>query len=117
MKNIIIGLTLILGISTTAVAQKNENKDLKTESIVVEGVCNACKKRIEEAAYIPGVKLAEWNKATNLLTVTYKPSKTNTTKISEAIAQRGHHAGELKADRATYEKLPACCAYESTHKH
>lgn len=96
---------------------QSKSSDIKTETIKVEGVCNSCKKRIEDAAYIPGVKHAEWDKTSSLLTVSYKSSKTSTNKIEQAVAAKGHHAGDVKADRATYEKLPPCCAYESNHKH
>ena len=115
MKKILFIIALPVSLMTTTFAQNKT--DLKTESIKVEGVCSSCKKRIENAAYIPGVKLAQWDKMTGLLTVTYKTSKTDVDHISKAVAQKGHHAGEVKADRATYEKLPPCCAYETNHKH
>lgn len=115
MKNIFIILAIFLG--STSIVHAQQKEDLVTETIKVEGVCNSCKSRIEKASYIGGVRHAEWDKETNLLTVTYKSSKTNKEAIAKAIADKGHTADNQKADRNAYEKLPSCCAYESNHKH
>ena len=90
-------------------------KDIATEKITVQGTCSQCKKRIEDAAYTPGVKRAEWNKDTKELTVTYKPSKTSLQKIEENIARAGHDAGDVHATDSAYNQLPECCAYKSEH--
>lgn len=87
-------------------------KDIATEKIKVSGTCEQCKKRIENAAYIGGVKRAEWDKSSKELTVTYKPSKTSLKKIEENIAKAGHDAGDVKATESDYNKLPECCAYK-----
>lgn len=89
-----------------------EKKDIATEKIKVSGNCDQCKKRIENAAYIDGVKRAEWDKETNILTVTYRPSKASLQKIEEHIAKAGHDAGDVKATEEDYNKLPGCCAYK-----
>lgn len=115
MKQILLAIGLQIVLFAPVVAQNKS--DLKTDNIKVEGVCNSCKKRIEAAAYIPGVKQASWEKTSGILTVTYKSSKTDPNTISKAIAAKGHSTEAVKADRSTYEKLPACCAYESNHKH
>lgn len=90
-------------------------KDIVTEKITVQGNCGQCKKRIEDAAYINGVKRAEWNKETKELTLTYRPSKTSLKQVEENIARVGHDAGDVHATDSAYNELPECCAYKSEH--
>ncbi|MFT4062817.1 MAG: heavy-metal-associated domain-containing protein [Edaphocola sp.] len=111
MKRIAGVLLLICNLISPSFGQAAA-KDIVTEKINVSGVCGECKKRIEEAAYVPGVKRAEWNVATKILTVTYRPSKTTLKNIEEHIAAVGHDAGEVKAKDQDYQKLPGCCAYK-----
>lgn len=114
MKNVIYMIATWMAIfCTMPVISAQTNKDVSTATIHVDGVCNACKKRIETAAYLPGVKNANWDKATGQLTVTFRPSKTSVEKISTEITKVGHNAGELKAHEDAYNKLPACCSYNN----
>ncbi len=112
----ITGLIAFLIISI-APSFAQAKKDITTEKIRVNGTCGACKKRIEAAAYSPGVKLAEWDKTTKELTVTYRPSKTSLEKIEADIIATGHDAGEQKASDSSYQSLPPCCAYKDEHAH
>ena len=109
MKRILSVIALIL--CTLGFSFAQDKKDISTEKIKVSGNCEQCKKRIENAAYIGGVKRAEWDKNTKELTVTYRPSKTSLQKIEEHIAKAGHDAGDVKATEEDYKKLPGCCAY------
>lgn len=84
---------------------------LKTETISVNGNCGDCKKRIENAADIKGVKLTAWNQKTHVATVTYNPDKVSLSVIAKAIAKAGYDAGSEKAPDAAYKKLPDCCRY------
>lgn len=120
MKNIIAILIVLVSItflSTNAVAQSKSK--VRTESIKVEGNCGMCKKRIEDAAYIKGVKRAEWSSETGLLTVTYNSKKTSIDKITNSIVNVGHDANGVKATDKIVEALPACCNYrhEDAEKH
>lgn len=117
MKHLFIATALLVATTASLFAQKKSSNTTTTAEIKVEGVCSACKKRIENAAYLPGVKLAEWNKETNKLTVVYNNTKVSTAQIEKEIALKGHTTENQKADRDTYEKLPPCCAYETNHKH
>ncbi|WP_118972186.1 heavy-metal-associated domain-containing protein [Taibaiella koreensis] len=107
----IFGIFALL-IASLSFASAQDKKDITTEKIKVSGTCGQCKKRIENAAYISGVKRAEWDKGTKELTVTYRPSKTTLHQIEEHIAKAGHDAGEVKATEADYSNLPQCCAYK-----
>jgi len=111
MKNFshVLALFLIFSLNfLNAYAQKSSTV---TEKITVQGVCNMCKERIEEAAYLPGVKRAEWDKTSHQLTVTFRSDKVSLTKIEQNIAKAGHDAGPLKAANKDYQSLPNCCAY------
>lgn len=111
MKRFIIFLSIIAS-SFSALAQEGK-KDIVTEKFKVEGNCDMCKKRIEEAAYTKGVKRAEWNKADHTLTLTYKPSKTTADAVLASVAKVGHSSDRAEAKEADYNKLPQCCHYKT----
>lgn len=90
-----------------------QSEDVKTETFKVDGNCGMCKKRIEDAAYIKGVKRADWNKEDHILTVIYRPSKTSSEAIHQAIAKAGHSTATVAAADADYKKLPECCQYKT----
>ena len=106
-------LAILICFLTASFAQ--DKKDISTEKIKVSGTCGQCKKRIEDAAYAPGVKRAEWDKNAQELTVTYRPSKTSVKEIEQKIAAAGHDAGSTKASDERYNNLPECCAYKNDH--
>ncbi len=89
------------------------NPNVVTGVFKVDGTCGQCKQRIEDAAYIKGVKFAEWNKETHDLTVKYDSTKTTADKILQSVAKAGHDAGDFKATNEDYTKLPSCCKYKS----
>lgn len=88
-----------------------QTQPVATATIHVKGNCEECKKRIENAADIPGVKFSEWDEAQQLITVTYRPDKVNVEQIEKAIAKSGHDAGNQKSGTKEYGKLPKCCRY------
>ena len=52
-----------------------------------------------------------WDKDTQMIHLQYDPQKTSPKAISKAIAKVGHDTDMDKADKAVYDKLPACCHY------
>lgn len=106
MRTIIIFLSLFIAITTQA-----QDKSVKTATIAVKGNCEECKKRIENAADIKGVKLAVWDEDAQTITVTYKTDKVTLQQIETAIAASGHDVGTTKGNDANYKKLPECCKY------
>ena len=117
MKRIII-FAAILGTTFNNSFAQSEKKKVETKTVHVSGVCDDCKERIENAAYIPGVKRADWNKDKQQLTVSFKTDKVSLEQIEQSIANVGHDAGEIHATDSAYKKLPSCCAYKdeaSTH--
>lgn len=111
MKYLIIFLSFIF-FSAAVPAQEND-QDIKTEKLLVSGNCSMCEKRIEKAAYVKGVKQADWDKETKMLTVTYKPSKTSKEEILKSVAEAGYDSELFTADEKKYEKLPGCCHYRT----
>jgi copper chaperone CopZ len=103
----LLGLMLFAGHEVLA-----GNKVVK-ESYTVNGVCVQCKQRIEDAAYIKGVKYADWNVDDHSLTVKYDPTKTSANNILQSIARAGHDNDHFKATDEDYNRLPSCCHYRS----
>ncbi|MDF1548199.1 MAG: heavy-metal-associated domain-containing protein [Bacteroidales bacterium] len=104
----LISLSIYLSIDISA---QEKNKNVENAEFKVSGVCEMCKERIENAALIKGVKLAEWDKTTGILKVVFVPKKVALQEIQSAIAEAGHDTELVKASDKAYQKLPACCAY------
>ena len=96
--------------TSTAIAQEKQKK-IQTAEFEVDGVCNMCKKRIEEGALIKGVRFAEWNKHTQMLKVIYSTKLTDVESIQTAIAAAGYDTEGVKGSDEAYDKLPKCCQY------
>jgi mercuric ion binding protein len=87
-----------------------EDGKFDTIKIKTSSQCGECKEIIEEAlAFEKGVKTAELDVETKIVTVTYKKSKTSPEKIRKAISKVGYDADEVAADKKAYSKLDACC--------
>ncbi len=106
---------MIVIFGSSAVAQedtaKNKTSKITTTEFKVRGVCGMCEKRIEKAALIKGVKLADWDKDSNVIKVIFNNKKTSAENIKKAIAAVGHDAGDEIAKDKVYNELPGCCAY------
>jgi periplasmic mercuric ion binding protein len=95
-------------------ANAQEKSKVITSTITVKGNCESCKKRIENAADIKGVKFAEWNTETKILKVTYRKDKVSLEKIVAAVLQSGHDTESASAPDESYNKLPGCCKFRTT---
>ncbi len=97
----------------------NENsQDAKPKSqhemFSVAGNCEMCKERIETAAKsVKGVSSAVWDMSSHKLHLGFNPNQTNSDAVQKAIAKAGHDTEKVKADKATYNSLPACCNYRN----
>jgi len=88
----------------------------QTLTLVVPGICEQCKERIESTAMdVKGVKKAEWDIQTNTL-VLLGSSKMDKQKVADALAKAGYRSELATADPKGYQKLPACCQYDSGAK-
>jgi len=111
MKTIFLIIASIFLINYT-IAQEKAKKEIKTINIKVEGNCGECKKRIENAAYIKGVKNSSWDEKTKNLTIVYRTDKVTEEQIQQSIAKSGHETSNLKTDQEAYSNLPDCCKYK-----
>lgn len=108
----IISMLLLLAVHHHSYAQ-TKSKETTVVSFNVSGNCGMCKSRIEEAAYIKGVKEAVWDKENHRIQVAFKPAKTDLAKIRKSILDAGHDVDSMQATDAAYKKLPECCQYRS----
>ncbi|XOV95232.1 MAG: heavy-metal-associated domain-containing protein [Bacteroidota bacterium] len=111
MKSLKLISILVLGLLSYHYSNAQETQSVDTLSFKVNGVCEMCKERIENAALIKGVKFTEWNKVTKDLMVIYKPEKVNELELHNAVAEFGHDTEKVKAKDENYAKLPFCCEY------
>jgi mercuric ion binding protein len=110
--------SFLLAVLFTAISfgKAQANTHTVTKHFTVEGVCEQCKARIENASYVKGVKFADWNVKTHDLTVKYDSTKTSPEVILKAVAKSGHDNELYKADKEDYEKIAKCCKYRSGEK-
>lgn len=86
---------------------------IKTQNIKVSGTCSMDKRRIETAAYsVDGVKSADWDEYTQVLTLKYDVfKKAAADNVQKKIAAVGNDTEKYKADDLVYNRLPDCCHY------
>ena len=94
-----------------------QDRQVIEDTVFVDGVCDMCKKRIEEAAYGKGVKFVSWEKESKQLTVAYRADKTSLDEIEQRIAVSGHRTANHPVKREDYGSLPECCRYEHLQTH
>lgn len=85
---------------------------LKTEVYKVSGDCEMCETTIEKAAKLDGVKKAEWNKETKILSVVYNSTETSGDAILKSVADSGYDNEKFKANDKVYNSLSGCCQYD-----
>lgn len=82
------------------------------KSFFVGGNCEECGEIIEKAAKVKGVKSADWNYNTSLLTISFAPSILSEDEIQKNIASGGFDTRFYPADEEAKSKLPECCKEE-----
>jgi hypothetical protein len=109
----LLSMIAIVLLSTTAFAQI---KNSKTDTIKVYGNCSMCKTKIEKAGTQKNISKVIWSEETNMATITYDATKTNTDAILKNISLVGYDSEKFLAPDAVYKKLPGCCKYERVLK-
>jgi len=101
-----------------------QDKHVETEKKVVEskfyvqGVCGMCKKRIEKALDIPGVRFASWDMEKDTVTVIFRQDRVSLDSLKNRVTAVGHRTESLEADPKAYQELPHCCKYaDGVEKH
>ncbi len=108
MKKILI-ISLMCCSSMYAHAQKKDAA-IQTVTIQTSAQCGDCEERIESLLnYTKGVKFAELDNETKIVTVKFMSKKITLKTICEKLNEIGYDANEFKAPKATVLKLPKCC--------
>ena len=107
MKSFIIILISLF----SALKLSAQDTSIATVTFSVKGNCEECKKRIENAADIKGVKYSNWDEKKQMITITYRQDKVSPNAIENAIAAGGHDTEHIAANSSAYGKLPSCCKY------
>lgn len=109
MKTIFITILISL-ISTIGLGQEKKKKTTEI-NFKVDGICDMCKNRIEDALDVKGIKFSEWNVDSHNCIVAYKPSLITEKEIHQLIADVGHDTDSTKATDSVYNKIHHCCKY------
>ena len=110
MKKILLSIFIILTVSMSKTIAQSPVLQ-KDTVLMVYGVCEQCKERIESSLKIKGINTATWDIDSKMLDVNYNPAKITIDKILNKIAAAGHDSRQKKANDAVYAALPACCHY------
>jgi periplasmic mercuric ion binding protein len=109
---LILAISLIINGLVLAKIQEPAPKTAEVK-IKTSAICGQCKQRIEhDLAFEKGVVSSNLDVKTKIVTVIYKPKKTDAEKIKTAISKIGYAADDIKADEKAYNKLPECCQKE-----
>lgn len=84
---------------------------ITSTSIEVDGLCGMCKERIENAAYIKGVKQVNWDKETHQLDLVFRNDKVSKEEIIASINEAGHDVKGAIASDKQYANIHGCCRY------
>ena len=110
----IINMKKLILLAVVACSFVAANAKTVKETFKVGGNCETCKERIEKTAKgVKGVISANWNSKTKQLALVFDDKSTSVEKVQKAIAAVGHDAGNVKASKAAYDKLPGCCKYQN----
>ena len=80
-------------------------------TIEVDGLCGMCEERIENAAYIQGVKKADWSQETHQLDLIYRSDKVTLENIIATINEVGHDVKDHPATEEQYANIHGCCRF------
>jgi copper chaperone CopZ len=103
-----IFLIILLGFASISMAQKPSK--YQTIEIKTSALCGECKERIENKLnYSKGVKYANLDIETKVVTVKYMAKKLSADDVKKLITSLGYHANEVERDSAAFNGLPGCC--------
>lgn len=108
MKNFAWILAVVLSTSTMAQSTK---KKVETVEIQTSAVCDMCKELIVDKtlAFEKGLKFAEMDVETGVLTVRYRNDKTSLDHIRNVISKLGYAADSVRPEMDAYNNLHFCC--------
>ena len=92
-----------------AVVQSEQSKEVFT----VYGNCGMCERTIESSLKdVEGITLADWDKETDQMTVSFDSTIISLDAIKQKIADVGYDSDSHRAKEDVYNNLPGCCQYE-----
>ena len=103
--------TIILAVLMLVTSFSFSQKKVTETTLKVDGICEMCKERIENALDTAGVKYAEWNIDTKLLNIAFRNDKYSENDIFNILARVGHDTEKVKATDEAYNTIDACCKY------
>ena len=108
MKNLIWILLALLSVTASA---QIKGKKTATAEIQTSAVCGMCEDLIvqKNVAFEKGVKYAEMDVKTGVLTVNYRKDKTSVAQLRNLISKLGYSADSVMANPDAYENLHFCC--------
>ena len=112
MKKYILTLLAVAAMTFSSAAQSK----ITEASIEVDGLCGMCKKRIENAAYIPGVKQVNWDKETHQLDLVFRNDKVSKEEIINSINEAGHDVKGALASDEQYANIHGCCRFRDPNQ-
>lgn len=110
MKKITYTLIAAVLITLSGTAQSKITKIV----LEVDGLCGMCKERIENAAYLTGVKQVNWDKATHELDVVFRNDKVSEEEIIASINNAGHDVKGSLASAEQYKQIHGCCRFRDS---
>jgi copper chaperone CopZ len=109
-KSLVLFCALFIG------AEIQAQKTIET-SFEVSGICGMCEDRIEGALDVKGVKMADYDVETNILTIAYNSEKITEDEIHALLNAVGHDTEKSKASKEQYDTVHNCCKYRENDNH
>ncbi len=82
----------------------------QTINIKTSALCGDCKERIENKLnYAKGVKFADLDLDTKIVTVKYKTKILTANDVKKLITSVGYHADDVERNADAFNNLPGCC--------
>lgn len=92
---------------------QDSNNEYSNSEFKVYGNCGMCEKTIEGALNNKdGIKTADWDKESKLISVTFNPKQISLDSIKSRIAKVGYDTDSHRAKLSVYSNLPECCKYD-----
>ena len=105
MKKYIFSLLAVVAMTLNSTGQSK----ITETSLEVDGLCGMCK--VENAAYIKGVKHVNWDKETHQLDLVFRNDKVSKEDIIASINAAGHDVKGAIASDEQYANIHGCCRY------
>ncbi|MCB0662003.1 MAG: heavy-metal-associated domain-containing protein [Saprospiraceae bacterium] len=119
MQKKIVILLLAIGFLNINAFGQDQNSTSQTEDefvteiFTVYGNCGMCERTIEGSLKdVEGVTLADWDRETDKMKVSFNPSVIALEDIKQKIADVGYDSDTHRAKDEVYNSLPGCCQYD-----